>query len=54
MHSSHEDTKNIDMFKKLWKNMEMKSATVRFGFFVKWHINLLRLFNAKAILLEEQ
>ena len=24
------------------------------GFFVKWHINLCRLFNAKAILLEEQ
>ena len=26
----------------------------RFGFFVSWHINLCRLFNAKAILLEEQ
>ena len=25
-----------------------------FGFFVKWHINLCKLFNAKAILLEEQ
>ena len=25
-----------------------------FGFFVLWHINLCRLFNAKAILLEEQ
>ena len=25
-----------------------------FGFFVNWHINLCRLFNAKAILLEEQ
>ena len=26
----------------------------RFGFFVWWHINLFRLFNAKAILLKEQ
>ena len=25
-----------------------------FGFFVEWHIKLCRLFNAKAILLEEQ
>ena len=25
-----------------------------FGFFVKWHINLCRLFYAKAILIEEQ
>ena len=28
--------------------------SVRFGFFVEWHINLCRLFNAKAILREEQ
>ena len=28
--------------------------SIRFGFFVKWHINFCRLFNAKAILLEEQ
>ena len=27
---------------------------VWFGFFVSWHINLCRLFNAKSILLEEQ
>ena len=27
---------------------------VRFGFFVKWHINLCTLFNAKAIIQEEQ
>ena len=27
---------------------------VWFGFFVWWHINLCRLFNAKAILLEQQ
>ena len=25
-----------------------------FGFFISWHINLCRLFNAKSILLEEQ
>ena len=25
-----------------------------FGFFVLWHINLCRLFNANSILLEEQ
>ena len=25
-----------------------------FGFFVQWHINFCRLFNAKAILQEEQ
>ena len=25
-----------------------------FGFFIQWHINLRGLFNAKAILLEEQ
>ena len=24
------------------------------GFFVSWHINICRLFNAKAILIEEQ
>ena len=27
---------------------------VRFGFFVKWHINLCELSNAKAILVEQQ
>ena len=30
------------------------SAHLRFGFFVKWHIKLCRLFNAKAILREEK
>ena len=29
-------------------------TTVWFGFFVLWHINLSRLFNAKSILQEEQ
>ena len=27
---------------------------VSFGFFVYWHINLCGLFNAKAIIIEEQ
>ena len=34
--------------------MKMLIDLVWFGFFVYWHINLCRLFNAKAILLEEQ
>ena len=30
------------------------SAMILFSFFVLWHINLHRLFNANAILVEEQ
>ena len=33
---------------------QKKKIKVWFGFFVSWHINLCRLFNAKAILPEEQ
>ena len=29
------------------------NGLVWFGFFVSWHINLCRLFNAKSILLEQ-
>ena len=29
-------------------------SNISFGAFVLWHINLCRLFNAKAILQEEQ
>ena len=31
----------------------MHTHKLFFGFFVSWHINPCRLFNAKAILLEE-
>ena len=34
----------------VWTHFE----TAWFGFFVQWHINLCRLFNAKDILIEEQ
>ena len=44
--------------KKCMKNIELikyiKCRKDLYVFFVKWHINLCRLFNAKAILLEEQ
>ena len=32
----------------------MQQSKVSFRFFVYWHINLCRLFNAKAMLVEEQ
>ena len=32
----------------------VSSRIALLGFFVKWHINLYKLFNAKAILLKEQ
>ena len=31
---------------------QLKFKSGRFGFFALWHINICRLFNAKAILLE--
>ena len=37
-----------------WKNRLWSLLKIWFGFFVQWHINLCRLFNAKAILIEEQ
>ena len=52
---------NIKEFIKNFQKKEIKSisgyrrtSVIWFGFFVSWHINLCRLFNAKAILLEEQ
>ena len=43
----------IELHTQLFENTKIKK-NVRFGFFVLWHINLCRLFNANAILLEEQ
>ena len=39
------------LFKDVWF---YGRRMIWFGFFVSWHINLCSLFNAKAILLEEQ
>ena len=45
----------LDMIVSLHTNTFVKVyGLVWFGFFVKWHINLCSLFNAKAILKEEQ
>ena len=56
---SQERSAPSDFFEDLHKLLFMTGLdkeTLCFGLvsFVSWHINLCRLFNAKAILLEEQ
>ena len=43
-----------DFVRNFHKLAKRGFGLVWFGFFVYWHINLCWLFNAKAILLEEQ
>ena len=40
------------MYRGIHKRINIQSGW--FGFFVQWHINFYGLFNAKAILFEEQ
>ena len=45
---------NPSEFYAFYSLKQIQVCLVCFGFFVWWHINVCRLFNAKAILLEEQ
>ena len=44
----------IPMICILLNGFQYVYGLISFGFFIQWHINLCRLFNAKAILVEKQ
>ena len=52
----HHQTRGKGIFKQRYccENKTDLSESNRFGFCVQWHINIRGLFNAKAILVEEQ